>query len=666
MGFDERINTTFTWNTILSIVFAFILVLSYQGVSISQVQAQAVGPTLIEGTISVSEELAGFVVEAIAQAQTELIIDADYFAITDVSDQRGWLYVSVVGLKNIPRSGDWNILDHGTWFSFVLVQMQDKTVQDAAVYRTSDFSALAAKSPDIVIDPSKKQLLSDTYPQAVISEDYIFPFPAGYNIHYGSLGVHSGWGDWAVDLGSDGDTTARHAPNQLIAAASGTVTYRCSPDDPSEKTGVIRVGNFLYAHLVDSTITQNMGESVAQGTILGQLQTGPFDEYPCGYAYQGDNWFHVHMQFVDNPLTLGNWTLTLAEKLDESTWSNGTETKTPYSWLFIDPLFPVDLKVNTITYNPSVPDVGETTLATMQVSNIGTQDLSDPFSVDLYIDRIRVVCGDLGDYSVELPGILAGETIDVDFSIAGLEFGTRKINAYVDTNCVVDEADEDNEYGPDLLNIIPSPYLFYDGFETGDFSEWYSVNSGGGFIYPCTKAAMNGTYGACVQRGTNSYRKQLVDNSPKKETSLSVQFNFDIHSLSMGVNDPLHILKLKKLKEVPAYVVIKQDGNQYRIKLITKLDDLTKVKSSWITLSDEPHTLEVSWQAASGPGANDGFAELYIDGALQEALTGLDNDTLNITHYGIGFTNLLTGLSISGIVYIDDVLTSSNGYIGLP
>jgi hypothetical protein len=215
-------------------------------------------------------------------------------------------------------------------------------------------------------------------------------------------------------------------------------------------------------------------------------------------------------------------------------------------------------------------------------------------------------------------------------------------------------------------NGTPGGLIFSDDFESGDFSQWFGVNTGGGYLYTCTKAAMNGTYGACVQRGSTSYRKQLVDNSPKKDTSLSVQFNFDIHSLSMGVNDPLHVLKFKKLKEVPAYVVIKHNGSQYLIRLITKLDDLTKVKTSWITLTDAPHTIEVDWQAASVAGANDGFAKLYIDNVLQEALTDLDNDTLYITHYGIGFTNLLTGLSISGIVYFDDVLTSNNGYIGAP
>jgi hypothetical protein len=223
------------------------------------------------------------------------------------------------------------------------------------------------------------------------------------------------------------------------------------------------------------------------------------------------------------------------------------------------------------------------------------------------------------------------------------------------------------DYGTLVLNVVGSGgFIFWDDFETGDFSRWYNVNSGGGFVYICSQAAMSGTYGACIRRGTNDYRKQLVDNSPKKETSLSVRFNFDIHSISMGVNDPLHILKLKKLKEVPAHVVVKHNGSQYFIRLITKLDDLTKVKSSWIPLSDEPHTIEVDWQAASVPGANDGFAELYIDGVLKEALTGLDNDTLHITHYGIGITNLTDGLSFSGKFFIDDVGTSNLGYIGLP
>jgi hypothetical protein len=49
-----------------------------------------------------------------------------------------------------------------------------------------------------------------------------------------------------------------------------------------------------------------------------------------------------------------------------------------------------------------------------------------------------------------------------------------------------------------------------------------------------------------------------------------------------------------------------------------------------------------------------------------ETLSELDNDTMYVEFFKIGFTSRLEGKSISGIFYVDDVATSNTGYIGLP
>jgi hypothetical protein len=118
--------------------------------------------------------------------------------------------------------------------------------------------------------------------------------------------------------------------------------------------------------------------------------------------------------------------------------------------------------------------------------------------------------------------------------------------------------------------------------------------------------------------------------------------------------------------ERPYFIVLKYESGLYQIQLNTLLDDLTKTKTGWYVLTDAPHTIEIGWQASSGPGANDGFAQLYLDGVLQETLGGLDNDTIFIENFRMGFTSKLTGKNISGVFYIDDVATGNSGYIGLP
>jgi hypothetical protein len=208
--------------------------------------------------------------------------------------------------------------------------------------------------------------------------------------------------------------------------------------------------------------------------------------------------------------------------------------------------------------------------------------------------------------------------------------------------------------------------LFWDDFETGDFSQWTRYNDGRGFLYPCTDAAINGTWGACVERGTNDKRKQLIDETPVDQTTFAARFSFDINSLSMSEGERFRFVQTKMGAHRPFFIVLKYQGGQYYIQLNTLSDDLTKTKSGWHLLTDAPHTIEIDWQAASSDGANDGFAELYLDDVLLEALTGLDNDTIFVESFRIGFTSRLGGKSISGIFYIDDVVTSNAGHIDLP
>jgi hypothetical protein len=104
-----------------------------------------------------------------------------------------------------------------------------------------------------------------------------------------NAGFFSGWK--AVDFLSDGNTSAGHAPNRLLAAASGSISYVCR-DGTSV---VIRIGGLLYAHLLDNG-NLTIGHYFDQGDEIGQLRAGSFNDN-CGWASQGADWFHVHWGF---------------------------------------------------------------------------------------------------------------------------------------------------------------------------------------------------------------------------------------------------------------------------------------------------------------------------------------------------------------------------------
>jgi ELWxxDGT repeat protein len=209
-------------------------------------------------------------------------------------------------------------------------------------------------------------------------------------------------------------------------------------------------------------------------------------------------------------------------------------------------------------------------------------------------------------------------------------------------------------------------FLFQDGFETGDFSQWSLVNLGGGFLTVCPEAAMNGSWGACVDRGTNDNRKVLIDDTPVDQTSFSVRFNVDINSFSMPEGTRFRFLEAKQGLPRTFFLVLRRLNGQYQIQFNILVDGQIKFKSSWYDLSDIPHTIEINWHASSGPAVNDGFIQMYMDGTLLEEMTDLDNDTHIVSSLRIGFIGRLDGSPISGIWYVDDVATSSMGSIGVP
>ena len=84
----------------------------------------------------------------------------------------------------------------------------------------------------------------------------------------------------------------------------GAIDYVC-------KDGIsvtLRLGGFLYAHLLDDPSSARAGRYFAQGEELGQLKAGSFSSM-CGYAYQPSGWAHLHWAFPSGDLLVENWTL---------------------------------------------------------------------------------------------------------------------------------------------------------------------------------------------------------------------------------------------------------------------------------------------------------------------------------------------------------------------
>jgi len=92
-------------------------------------------------------------------------------------------------------------------------------------------------------------------------------------------------------------------------------------------------------------------------------------------------------------------------------------------------------------------------------------------------------------------------------------------------------------------------------------------------------------------------------------------------------------------------------------------DTYTYLNSSKYLISNDWHVIEIEWQTASAPGANDGFLTLWIDGVLKETIGSADNDTLTIDEARLGATSGIdTGTS--GSMYFDQFESHRDTYIG--
>jgi hypothetical protein len=101
----------------------------------------------------------------------------------------------------------------------------------------------------------------------------------------------------------------------------------------------------------------------------------------------------------------------------------------------------------------------------------------------------------------------------------------------------------------------------------------------------------------------------------------------------------------------------------YQLRGSLRRDDSTWATSSWYAISDAPHAIELAWQAATAPGANNGSLTLWVDGLQKGVLSGIDNDIQRIDRIRLG---AIAGLDAGtfGSYYFDDFKSTRQSYIG--
>ena len=191
-------------------------------------------------------------------------------------------------------------------------------------------------------------------------------------------------------------------------------------------------------------------------------------------------------------------------------------------------------------------------------------------SVDYEVTFSEFVTGvDISDFGVQttiglgasVTGVVgAGDTYTVTVDTGTGYYGTLRLYVINDDSIrdAVNLPLAGGYTGGEVYEIDKRVILFEDDFEDGTFDAWTRFNDGNGYLYPCTEAAINGTWGACVDRGTDK-RKQLIDETPVDQTTYNVRFNIDMNSLSMAEGARFRFVQVKMGAERPFFIVIKYE-----------------------------------------------------------------------------------------------------------
>jgi len=158
----------------------------------------------------------------------------------------------------------------------------------------------------------------------------------------------------------------------------------------------------------------------------------------------------------------------------------------------------------------------------------------------------------------------------------------------------------------------------------------------------------------------------VSDDSPNAEPRYRARFYFDPNSIPMTSGDAHFIFKgFAGASTEVLKVEFRQSGGAYQIRAALSNDVSSFINSSFFTISDGPHFIEIDWRASTAPGANNGGLTLWIDNVQQVDLTGVDNDTWQVDSAKLG---ALSGIDngTRGTYFFDAFESKRQNFIGPP
>jgi hypothetical protein len=205
--------------------------------------------------------------------------------------------------------------------------------------------------------------------------------------------------------------------------------------------------------------------------------------------------------------------------------------------------------------------------------------------------------------------------------------------------------------------------IFADGFESSGFSAWSTSTTDGNNLSISSAAALSGTYGlqALINDNNTLY---VVDEKPNTEVRYRARFYFDPNSITMA-NNNVHALfqGYSGASTLVLRIELRFSKGNYQVRGALCNDSGSWTNTSWFTISNAMHFIELDWRAATSAGVNNGGLTFWIDSAQRASLTGIDNDTRRVDSVRLGAVSGLDN-GTRGTYYFDEFESRRQTYIG--
>lgn len=155
----------------------------------------------------------------------------------------------------------------------------------------------------------------------------------------------------------------------------------------------------------------------------------------------------------------------------------------------------------------------------------------------------------------------------------------------------------------------------------------------------------------------------MTDSSPSNESAYSARFYLAPNGVTLPNTKPVTIFTARTSGGVDALLVqLQKTASGYQVRAQAR-SGTNYTATSWYTISNTSHPIEIGWQAASTTNGTNGFFKIWIDGTLRQTRSGLRNGSLRVEEARLGPSSGMLS-TMSGAEYFDAFVSTKGTYIG--